>query len=284
MKDQAELAKEKFLKEVKNLGFPVNMMGGEAYEKRMNGKDENSWLFQPEKEQEKPVKKDCFTGYPYLVIRITGSFFHINLLSSIQNNTEDLYRLAQAQADANKLQVCLVIDEKSGVYFSSTGKPDFTDQIPKWGMLITDRLRLSADQVADADFLQRRKQLETFLQDTKSSGYLMGDRNKGGRMATQEELTRLQGAQENGLPKGLVICPVCGDYRGECLDPNPTQRGLVVKVSCYCENDNLCAYCGGTLDDRKLNSNRYEPKDGKIWHRPGFSCVNHRCSEASKMV
>jgi hypothetical protein len=58
MDDKKDLTREEFIKRIKNLGFPVNVMGREAYEKRMSGKDENSWLFQPKKEQEKPVMGD----------------------------------------------------------------------------------------------------------------------------------------------------------------------------------------------------------------------------------
>jgi hypothetical protein len=283
MKDKAGMTREEFLKKINSLGIHVNVMGREAYEKRMAGKDENSWLFQPKKEQEKPVMGDFFTGFPYLLIRIVRSLFHINLLSVEQNNPENLFRLAQAQADANKLPVCLLTNENVAVHFSSTSRPNFSDEIPKRLILITGRLRLSVNQLPDADLLQREKELEDFIKSAKQTGYLTGNLYKGGRKATEEELIRLQGVQENGLPKGVVICPTCGDYRGECLDQSLMQpgMGILVKVACYCDNDNLCAYCGKTLGDRKLNSNRYEPKDGKIWHRPGFSGLDHRCSEAS---
>ncbi|RPH51673.1 MAG: hypothetical protein EHM85_05885 [Desulfobacteraceae bacterium] len=230
--------------------------------------------------QERPFPK----GYPYLVIRIVKSLFHINVLSAEQNNSEELLQLAQTQADANKLDVCLVTNENAGVYFAPKQKPRFSEEIPKGGIFIKDRLRLSVDQPVGTDLLRRESELETFIKSTKQTGYLTGDLRKGAREATQEELICLQGVQENGLPKGLVICSVCGDYRGECLDPSQIQQGLVVRVSCYCENDNLCAYCGGKLNDRKLNSNHYETKDGKIWHTPGFSGLGHRCSGASNNV
>lgn len=223
-----------------------------------------------------------FKGYPYLVIRIVNSLFHINLLSAEQNDPQDLFRLAQAQADANKFDVCLVMDEKSAVYFSSRHEPHFSKDIPMATIFIKDKLRLSVDQPAGADLLRRAGELDAFIQSNSTkTGFLLGDLTKGGRKATQEELIHLQGVQENGLPKGLEICPVCGDYRGECLDPNPKMSGLVVRVSCYCDNDALCAYCGGKLNDRKPNSNHYKPKDGKIWHTPGFSGLSHRCPDAS---
>lgn len=217
-----------------------------------------------------------FKGYPYLVIQIVSSLFHINLLSE-QKCPEDLCRLAQAQADANKFGVCLVLDNNAAVFFSSKHEPHFSKELP-WATVYTkDCLRLPRDQPVSANLLRRKSDLDAFIQSTTTTGILMGDLTKGGRKATPEDLISLQGVQKNGLPKGLVICPTCGDYRGECLDPNPMMGGLAVRVSCYCDNDALCAYCGGKLNDRKPNSNRYEPKDGKIWHTPGFSGLSHRC-------
>ena len=237
--------------------------------------------------ESKPVIPDqrkrhpFFEGYPYLVSRIDGILHHINLLSSEDNTFEDLERLAQAQTDANKFQVCLVLSEFSGGYFSSKRVPRFEKQIPKGGIFITGRLRLSVEQQLTEIFLRRKAELDAFIQRTSPRpGYLMGDIQKGGREATHEELICLRGVQENGLPKGLVVCPVCGKHRGECLDPSPSLRGLVVKVSCYCDNDALCAHCGGKLHDRKPNSNNYNPRDGQIWHTPSFSALSHKCPGA----
>jgi hypothetical protein len=226
-----------------------------------------------------------FKGYPYLLIRITSGFFHINLLSKEHDNHEWFLRIAQAQADANKLGVCLMKNEHVAVYFSSKGEPSFSEQLPIGHTFIRGRLRLSVDEPPGLDLLQREQELEAFIESTNHKGYLLGDLKKGGRKPTQEELLSLHGFQDNGLPRGLGICPVCGDYRGECLDPsNPYYPGFVVRVSCYCENDNLCAYCGGVLNNRKLNGNRYEPKDGKIWHTPGFCGLKHRCPGVSKNI
>jgi hypothetical protein len=35
------------------------------------------------------------------------------------------------------------------------------------------------------------------------------------------EILELAGTQENGLPKYLSRCPVCGDWIGRCLWPSP---------------------------------------------------------------
>lgn len=221
-----------------------------------------------------------FRGYPYLIIRVTSALFHINLLSG-QNSLEELFQLAQAQTDANNFDVCLVTYGDAAVYFSSRHEPHFSEKVP-WATVYTkDRLRLPVDQPGDTDLIRREGELEAFIQGTATTGYLFGDLTKGGRQATPEDLISLRGVQKNGLPRGLVICPTCGDCRGECLDTNPMMGGLVVNVSCYCDNDALCAYCGGKLNDRKPNSNRYEPTDRKIWHTPGFSGLSHRCPETS---
>ena len=226
-----------------------------------------------------------FKGYPYLAISIVSSLVHINLLSAEQNNLEWLCSLAQAQTDANKFEVCLVLDDYLGVYFSSTRKPHFSEQIPMGGIFMTNRLRLSVDQPPGEDLLRRERGLDSLIESTSlKSGFLLGDLRKGGREATQEELVSLHGIQENGLPKGLVICPFCGDYRGECIDPSPIMKGLVVRVSCYCENDNLCAYCGGKLYQRKLNANYYNTEDGGIWHVPSFGGLSHRCPEVPNNI
>ena len=50
-------------------------------------------------------------------------------------------------------------------------------------------------------------------------------------------------------------------------------------VHCGCQNDNRCAACGGFLYERKLNANYCNPRDGRIWHVPGFSGFRHRCPD-----
>ena len=223
------------------------------------------------------LERGFLEGYPYLVIRITDQLFHINLLST-EYSAEDLMRLAQVQADANKFATCLVLDESAGVYFSPGNEPNFSKQIPRGEIFITDRLRLSVDQPGTEDLLRRKKELDAFIGVDRSGGrYLTGDFQKGGRKANPEELLCLRGVQENSLPKGIIVCPECGDYRGECLDPSVELQGFVVKVSCYCENDSLCAYCGEKRHERKPGANHYESKDGRIWHTPFFCGLSHVC-------
>jgi hypothetical protein len=81
---------------------------------------------------------------------------------------------------------------------------------------------------------------------------LTGDLTKGGRRAAPEEEERLAGTHADGIPKGLLPCTVCGEWRGECFDTLLPQ--LVVRVCCACENDNRCTACGELLGSRKLNT------------------------------
>jgi hypothetical protein len=111
-------------------------------------------------------------------------------------------------------------------------------------------------------------------------GYSFGDLTKGGHAASADELARLAGAGPDGVPRGLERCPACGEWRGTCLDPSPRFAGQVMTVHCRCANDNRCAACGLLLYERKLNANYYNPRDGRIWHVPGFSGLGHRCPGA----
>lgn len=71
--------------------------------------------------------------------------------------------------------------------------------------------------------------------------------------ATEEECINLESIQENELPRGLKNCPICGDYRGACLNPHPIQEGRLTlhghmledvqkdikKLKGYCTEKNL---------------------------------------------
>jgi hypothetical protein len=110
----------------------------------------------------------------------------------------------------------------------------------------------------------------------RGSWYLLGDVSKGGRLATEEERRALCGTTEQGIPRGLSQCPVCGEWKGQCLDTIPSGK-IIVTVSCHCENTNRCAACFDQLAKRKLNANYFDVTDGKIWHVPGFVACSHQC-------
>jgi len=79
------------------------------------------------------------------------------------------------------------------------------------------------------------------------------------------------------VPVGLAGCTSCGEWRGECLAPSVLVAPLVVAVHCRCANHNLCARCGELLYERRLDANYYNPRDGQVWHVPGFCALRHPC-------
>jgi len=99
---------------------------------------------------------------------------------------------------------------------------------------------------------------------------LLGDSMKGGRPATQEEIQRLSGTQDGGIPKGLSRCSICGEWKGECLDPEPQWEGLVMTRHCVCDQ-NLCRRCGLPVYKRRLGASYYDETDGRIWFVPSFA-------------
>jgi hypothetical protein len=93
------------------------------------------------------------------------------------------------------------------------------------------------------------------------------------------EILELAGRQENGVPKGLSQCPVCGDWIGRCLWTDPLMWHLgPTRISCRCEA-NLCSTCGEPIYEYRLGSNVYNEAMGKIEHVPGMVGVFHRCGE-----
>jgi len=73
-----------------------------------------------------------------------------------------------------------------------------------------------------------------------------------------------------GIPKGLIKCEVCGDYKGEAragdLNQNspPSDPEQMIGVSCKCEWI-LCPKCGVEKMRRPI-SNYYDEADNQIWH------------------
>ena len=111
---------------------------------------------------------------------------------------------------------------------------------------------------------------------------LVGDLTKGGRPATEEERLRLAGRNADGVPHGLTQCPVCAEWRGECLDPDPVCAGQIVQVRCRCDNNTRCPRCGQPVYTHRIMSNYYDVATGKIWHVPWFCGLAHRCPAVPK--
>jgi hypothetical protein len=217
-----------------------------------------------------------FDGFPYIVTRLTGAYFHIILLPN-GIAVELFLDTTRRQADANRLPTCLVLGKDKCVYLGLDGTEQLSTEIPRATLFTSGKIRPCTSWPASDDLRERAKRLEAFGRDIPANAVLFGDINKGGRMATEDELDCLSGLQENGVPKGLVRCPFCSEWKGRCVDPNPRLKNLFVKVDCLCENDNFCAWCHDYLYDRKLNANYYDPIKGDVMYVPGFSCLVHQC-------
>jgi hypothetical protein len=188
--------------------------------------------------------------------------------------------MAKLQALRNRLDTFLFLNVGEIVYFPAYGQHQFIQSPPICCIFVSDKLQPAYEIPEDPDLKKRKARLNMLIEKVKKrGGYVFGDLSKGGRRPTSEELNQLTGFQENRVPVGLVRCPNCGFYSGTCLDPGEMHRGLLMKVYCLCENDNLCARCGQPLCKFKLNANYFKEEDKGIWHVPGFSALSHKCPD-----
>lgn len=223
------------------------------------------------------VKLPLFQSFPYLSTRLVSVFYHITLYSKSIGNHR-LIELAEFQAEANGLPACFVIGEQECVYFNPKSKPYFSRKPPLGGKIAFEKLQPPNNDFELSELVGRRGELIVFAEKANRGNYfLLGDPGKGGEKASAREIEGLSGRQEGGIPVGLSKCEVCGDYKGRCLDPSERFQGLVMTVSCLCENHNRGSWCGMLLHSHKLNSNYYENATDTIWFVPGFSCLSHKC-------
>jgi hypothetical protein len=218
-----------------------------------------------------------FEGFPYLVTRVVPAMYHVILVPADASELE-LVLLARMQWRANRLETCLVTGVDRAWFISADGRDELAQTPPRGGTLVTGLLKSSRLWADTAELQARQCHLDAIAEaHRRKGGYIFGDLTKGGRDATADDVGRLAGTGLEGRPRGLARCPTCGDWRGRCLDPSPNFVCKVMTVHCRCQNDNRCVACGGFLDQRKLNANYYNPRDGQIWHVPGFSGFKHRC-------
>ena len=222
-----------------------------------------------------------FDGFPYVMTKIVGTMFHIIPLPK-DLAIEALVDLTRRQMLANRLPTCLVFSEASALYFRPESDQTATKAPPYGGILVADKLRPSGELDDSEELLLRSKRLGAFIESKAYTGFMFGDLNKGGRYATIEEQASLSGTTEDGVPKGLALCPTCLCFKGLCLDPSERFRGMIMRVYCRCDNWNRCARCGQPLAQWRLNANYYDPKDNTIWHVPGFSGLSHTCQDVSR--
>ncbi len=232
---------------------------------------------------EKPISVDprstlpgvrLFAGFPYLITRLGPALYHVLLLP--QDRSLWLLRATGAsQAQLNALPTCLVLDNDSCYYYGPDGHATQDTQPPRRGWICFGKLRPFREFPLTAELAKRKRRLESFA--GQPNLWLFGDLTKGGHKANDEEIVRLAGRQEQGVPVGLTRCTDCGQWKGQCLDPNPKFANQVMTAHCACDNINLCAGCGQLLYPHKLNANFFDESDGQIWHLPGFCTFSHQC-------
>lgn len=218
-----------------------------------------------------------FNSYPYFITRIIPALYHIILVPKGLKR-EIAIAIGAYQAQMNDLGTCLVFSAEDCIYYRPNGTRDLSDHPPRGGNIMSGALKPCFNPLEIPTLACREMELADFKKTHCGPGCMFGDLSKGGRAATPEELLNLRGRQVNGAPIGLTKCPNCGEWRGQCLDPSPIFKDLIMEVHCLCDNKNRCAACGELLAERKLNGNRYSPTDDGIWHWPGFMAFSHRCN------
>jgi len=220
-----------------------------------------------------------FNGFPYLVTRIVAGLYHLTVLPS-ELDEGVLVEVGRAQTAANQLQIAVALSRESAVYFGLDGSVAIAHEPPWGGRVIAERLVTPNAFRSTADFRARQQALaELVRKDSLRGGFMLGDLTKGGRPATPRERRDLAGWNEEGSPRGLERCEVCGEWRGMCLDPAEQFRGHVMTVHCRCTNHNRCARCGDPLYERRLNANYFEQAHRTIWHVPGYCGLSHICAQ-----
>ncbi len=225
---------------------------------------------------DKPIPP--FDGFPYLVTLVVKSLYHIVVLPK-DTNLDMLLDTARSQVRANKLQSCLALETAKALYVRLDGSEEWSATVPYGALVATGDLKTAREFPETEELVARKERLRDFIRRHHTPGILYGDLTKGGRPATLEEKAQLEERQANGVPTGLAVCPVCGRWHGQCLDPSPEFDGQLMRVDCLCANDNLCARCMAPLAEYKLNSNFYDENRNEIWHVPAFSALSHRCSD-----
>ena len=200
--------------------------------------------------------------------------FSVELQEQLGHGLPLLKTFARIQRRFNQLETSLVLDPHRCIEFTPDGGEAVSDPSACEGYTVSNHLAPWGPLERTAWWKGRSPRIQAFTPEKNAA--LLINLNKGGRNATPEELELFAGST-SGVPTGLSRCPVCAEWKGRCLDPDPKWHGLLMPVACRCENDNLCARCFRPLYERKLNANYFNESDGHIWHVGGSLCDRHRC-------
>ncbi len=81
-----------------------------------------------------------YDDFPYLLARITPAFYHVIPLSDTLEEAT-LRSLARYQHQCNQIPTCLVLDRERCIFFGSHGREILSDQNPRGGIIIANRLK-----------------------------------------------------------------------------------------------------------------------------------------------
>lgn len=219
-----------------------------------------------------------FQSFPYLSTRVFPALYNINLYPRGLSES-NLIELARQQVSANKLPACMVLGWNRGLWFDGAGYETWRTFIPKGGAILDGKLKTPQDFSCDEDFSKRCQLLDKFSNKSLSGGgYLVGDPENCVREAAQED-AQIGELHGNIIPRSITVCEKCGDLKGECFYPeSECYSDKIWKVTCRCDNDNLCAACGEPLFHHKLDSCFYDRESRGILHVAGYCVLSHVCS------
>jgi hypothetical protein len=227
-----------------------------------------------------PAAPPPFDGYPYLVSRIGHTPLRHHALLPADWTRSRLRHLTRRQAEANRLQTCLVTGPKEAAYFGETGRVLDSERLPT-GHPIHGRLALAEPIPESEELAARRQALQAYCELHRLEGYLVGDGLEAGRYATPADMDRYLIGPLDGMPKGLARCPACSHLAGEYIafrgEGNGDTVPRVVQVHCPCENHNRCAACGQPLASRRLSSYGYDEGKRSVIYFAAYMGLGHRC-------
>ncbi len=200
---------------------------------------------------------------------------------------EDLLRLARAERDANRLDTALLLGPDRTIYPPPEGgehEERSRAAVPRSSWLAEGLLQPPPGGPRTKELTTRELDLRWFALGCRppNNTMIQGDLTKGGRIPPSLERRTLLGRGPEGVPQGLERCSRCSRFRGQCIDPNPVSRSLLVTVHCLCENHNRCARCRVPFHRTRLNGIRYDEEDGRVCHVPAFTALVHRCHDLAE--
>jgi hypothetical protein len=221
--------------------------------------------------KECPAGWRTFSSPPYVVTHLMPGVVSLVVLSAKFPLTEHLLALDR-NVEMTRLPATLVWDKRSLWTKEPWREINTTPDIPAARLWQVQGLPNTYKAI---DSSERRRWCGINESDYSFSESELGDLSTltDGRNATQEDVERLGGLGEDGVPKGLVRCPECKEFNGECLKTGADGTDRVVYVYCRCRNDNRSPVDGSRLDERMLAAHYFDEASHRILYKPATDAV-----------